>query len=163
MKSLSLQYRQPGKGDTFIFRIKGGLNQFTTIGNNESNASYNSTFSNINLGYNWEDLDLTVNVGGSYNQYDRSGITTKTYSSQGNVSKQFFDKDLLLSLHYRYTLIDLLEYREGTTSLAQFTGRYQLHESNSLGLHIAYLQRESYINPTFSEWRSAVSLRQVIK
>lgn len=162
-RNLSLIYRQPGDGNSLLFKIKAGTSNFTTISENEENATYNSLISDASMGYRWSDIDLETSVGVGYNRYNRSEIITKSYTTHGNISKLFFEKKLRLAYSTRYSLIDLIEYREGTNWLNQVGTSYQLGDQSSLSLQLMHLRRSSYINPTFTEWRSSISYRQSFK
>lgn len=157
--NLSLRYKKATE-DGLMSSVSVGRSNFTVVAEqSEQNNTYGSQFVRINLGYNWESIDADVRMGIGLNIYDKTNLSTKTYTTSLSANKQVLNEHLDLGIDSRYTLIDLEAYREGTNWLNQINATYKVSEKSAIVLYLAHLNRSSYIRPTFSEIRSTITYR----
>jgi len=157
--SVSVNY-QKSKEDGIIISGSAGRSNFTIVAQQtEEDNTYKSLYTRVDGGYNWASTGTMFKVGLGYNKYNRSEINTNTYSINGRFSKKLKDEKFNVGINTRYTIIDVIEYREGTNWINQFNLNYEMTEKSTLALYLGHVNRSSYIRPTFSEFRSSLSYR----
>ncbi len=157
--NVNLSYK-PSNKNGIIGHISLGKSNFTTISDQaEKSDRYESLFSKIDIGYNWPEIMSKLLLGVGFNKYDKKEITTNTYTVFGNYQRSIFHKKIDLKFSSRFTLIDLEDYREGTNWINQLSANYKLRDKTELAFHITYLNRSSYIKPTYAEIRGFISYR----
>lgn len=156
--NMSLRYRKSNE-DGITASVKAGRSNFTIVSDNEVNNTYSSIFLRSDLGYNWESIGAQAELGLGYTKYNREEINSNTYTVSARASKNVYKDLISLNFDSRFTLIDLIEFREGTNWLNQVNANYKLTEKSAFSLYVGHINRVSYINPRFQEIRSSLSYR----